>query len=126
MPDTVVTSMVKRVDVAVLETIRAVTQHAFAGGMHELGLKDGAIDYVHDGPHAARVPDEVKRKIDDMKTSVIQGKIAVAADSTALRLWGSVEVETAPARAWHASRFGSNLPAKADLQEVGRALMGAV
>ena len=56
MPGTVVTSMVKRGDVAVFDTIRAATEHKFVGGMHVFGVKDGAIDYVHEGPHAAAYP----------------------------------------------------------------------
>src|SRR4029077_9659175 len=49
MPGTVVTSMVKRADVSVYDTIRAVTEGRFESGMHVFGVKDGAIDYVHAG-----------------------------------------------------------------------------
>src|SRR5262249_40325035 len=67
MPDTIVTSMVKRVDVAVLETIRAAIEGKFSGGMRVFGLKEGAIDYVHDGPHARRIPDAVKARVSDLQ-----------------------------------------------------------
>ena len=42
MPDTIVTSMVKRADVSVFDAIRAVTEHRFEGGMRVFGVKDGA------------------------------------------------------------------------------------
>ncbi|MCL2449089.1 MAG: BMP family ABC transporter substrate-binding protein, partial [Polyangiaceae bacterium] len=53
MPGTILTSMIKRADVAVFETIRAVKDGHFAGGMHVFGVADGALSYVHEGPHAA-------------------------------------------------------------------------
>ncbi len=80
MPDTVVTSMVKRVDVAVFDTIHAAVNGKFVGGMHVFGVKDGAIDYVHDGPHASRIPDEVKAAVESLKADVVSGKIQVSAE----------------------------------------------
>jgi basic membrane protein A len=80
MPDTVVTSMVKRVDVAVLETIRDVVKHAFKGGMHELGLKEGAIDWVHDGPHAEHIPEGVKQRVEELRAQVVDGTIHVPSE----------------------------------------------
>jgi basic membrane protein A and related proteins len=80
MPDTVITSMVKRGDVAVFDTIRAATDHKFVGGMHVFGVKDGAIDYVHDGPHASHIPDSVKAEVDRLKQGIVDGKIAVPSE----------------------------------------------
>jgi basic membrane protein A len=80
MPDTVLTSMVKRVDVAVKETIRAAASHEFSGGMHELGLAEGAIDYVHEGPHATLIPDDVKAKVDALRSEVLAGRIHVPSE----------------------------------------------
>ena len=80
MPDTVVTSMVKRGDVAVFDTIRAALDRKFSGGMHVFGIKDGAIDYVHEGPHAEHIPEAVKREVDRLKADVVSGKIAVLSE----------------------------------------------
>jgi basic membrane protein A and related proteins len=77
MPDTVVTSMVKRVDVVVADTIRSVVEGRFEGGMHVFGVKDGAIDYVHEGPHAARIPDEVKARVTELEHDILEGQISV-------------------------------------------------
>jgi basic membrane protein A len=77
MPGTVLTSMVKRADVAVLDAIRAVTQDRFVPGVHELGLKDGAVSYVESGPHGASIPDDVKQKVDRLRDDVVAGAIHV-------------------------------------------------
>jgi basic membrane protein A len=77
MPGTVLTSMVKRGDIAVFEAIRSVVEGRFEPGVHELGLRDGAVGYVHDGPHAAAIPDDVKRKVDALREDVVRGAIKV-------------------------------------------------
>ncbi len=77
MPGTVVTSMVKRADVAVFETVREVVEGRFAGGMRVFGLKEKGIDYVHEGPHAAAIPEGVKAKVEELRAAIIEGRIAV-------------------------------------------------
>jgi basic membrane protein A len=77
MPGTVLTSMIKRGDVAVLDAIRATTQGRFEGGVHELGLREGAVGYVRDGAHAAAIPEDVKQKVDQLRDEIIAGEIKV-------------------------------------------------
>lgn len=77
MPGTVVTSMVKRADVAVFETIRAVHERRFAPGMKVFGLAEGGIDWVHEGPHAAGVPADVKTRVEALRADVASGKVTV-------------------------------------------------
>jgi len=77
MPGTVLTSMVKRGDVAVLEAIRQTVNHRFEHGVHELGLRDGAVSYVRDGAHGASIPEDVKRKVDALRDAVVSGAIHV-------------------------------------------------
>ena len=73
MPGTVVTSMVKRVDVAVYDAIAAASGGHFQPGVHDLGLADDGIDYVHDGPHAAAIPDDVKARVAELRAEVVSG-----------------------------------------------------
>ena len=80
MPGTVLTSMVKRADVAVFDAIRAAVEGRFVPGVHELGLRDGAVGYVRDGEHAAAIPEEVKREVDVLKSEVEEGAIVVPAE----------------------------------------------
>ncbi len=77
MPGTVVTSMIKRADVAVFDTVKAVVEGQFSGGMRVFGLADDGVDYIHDGPHAAGIPDDVKKKVESLRADVVAGRIAV-------------------------------------------------
>jgi basic membrane protein A len=77
MPDTVVTSMVKRVDVAVFDMIKEAAEHKFEGGMHVFGLREEGVDYVKSGEHAARLPANVREQVDAFRDEVIAGKIQV-------------------------------------------------
>ncbi len=77
MPGTVVTSMVKRADVAVFETIRAVVEKRFKPGMQVFGLAEGGVDWVHDGPHADGLPTDVKTKVEALRAEVASGRTSV-------------------------------------------------
>jgi len=77
MPGVVVTSMIKRVDVAVFEAIRDVIEGRFSGGIHPLGLSEHGVDWVHDGPHAAGLPPEVVAKVEALRAQVESGDIKV-------------------------------------------------
>ncbi len=80
MPGTILTSMVKRGDVAVFGAIRSVLERRFEPGIHELGLRDGAIGYVRDGAHGAAIPDDVKRKVDALRDRIVSGAIHVPSE----------------------------------------------
>jgi basic membrane protein A len=80
MPDAVVTSMVKRADVSVFDTIRAVADRRFESGMHVFGVKDGAIDYVHEGPHAALLPAETIARVERLRSDIASGRVVVPSD----------------------------------------------
>jgi basic membrane protein A len=77
LPGTVITSMVKRADVAVFEAIRAVVEHRFEPGMRVFGLAEDGVDYVHEGPHGALLPEDVKAKVRDLRDQVVHGQIVV-------------------------------------------------
>lgn len=77
MPNVVVTSMVKRVDVAVTRVIRDVALENFTGGMRELGLAEQSIDYVHEGPHARGLSPDVIARVERLRDDVIAGRVKV-------------------------------------------------
>lgn len=77
MPGTVVTSMIKRVDVAVFDTVRDVGEGRFQQGLRSFGVKENGVGYVSEGPHAAAISEEVKRRIDTLREAVAQGEIAI-------------------------------------------------
>ncbi|MFO1270797.1 MAG: BMP family ABC transporter substrate-binding protein [Rubrivivax sp.] len=71
-PGTMLTSMVKRVDVAVYNAFKGVTP-----GVAALGLKEGGVDYALDENNAKLVTAEMKKKVDAAKADIIAGKIKV-------------------------------------------------
>jgi len=72
-PGTMLTSMVKRVDVAVYNVLKGWT-----GGVQRLGLKEGGVDYAMDQHNAKLVSTALKAKVDAYKADIIGGKIKVA------------------------------------------------
>jgi basic membrane protein A len=71
-PGTMLTSMVKRVDVAVASSFK---QHK--PGLTSLGLKEGGVDYAVDQHNAKLVTPDMKAKVDAAKADIISGKIKV-------------------------------------------------
>jgi basic membrane protein A len=72
-PGTMLTSMVKRVDVAVYNVLKG-----WKPGVSVLGLKEGGVDYAMDDNNAKLVPAALKAKVDAIKADIIGGKIKVA------------------------------------------------
>jgi basic membrane protein A len=71
-PGTMLTSMVKRVDVAVYQAFKGVTP-----GTTSLGLKEGGVDYAVDANNEKLIPADMKKKVDAAKADIIAGKIKV-------------------------------------------------
>ena len=72
-PGTMLSSMVKRVDVAVYNVLKE-----FRPGVAVLGLKEGGVDYAMDQHNAKLVSATLKNKVDAYKADIIAGKIRVA------------------------------------------------
>ncbi len=72
-PGTMLTSMLKRVDVAVYNVSKS-----FAPGITVLGLKEGGVDYAMDANNAKLVTPDMKKRVDAAKAEIISGKIKVA------------------------------------------------
>jgi basic membrane protein A len=71
-PGTMLTSMVKRVDVAVYNAFKGVKP-----GVVSLGLKEGGVDYAMDEHNAKLVSADMKKKVDAAKADIVSGKIKV-------------------------------------------------
>jgi basic membrane protein A len=76
-PTAVLTSMIKRGDVAVFDAIAAAKRGELHGGMLVLGVKDGALDYVREGPHADKLDAAVLREVEALRARIAAGEIAV-------------------------------------------------
>ena len=77
MPGTVITSMIKRVDVAVFDTIREVGSRQFRPGMRTFGVAEQGVDYIHKGPHGAQIPAAVKERVERVRAQLAAGTIKV-------------------------------------------------
>ena len=76
-PGTILTSMLKKVDVAVFETIAQTKEGKFVGGVARFGLKDGGVDLAMDENNAKLVTAADKKKLAEVKAAIISGKIKV-------------------------------------------------
>ncbi len=71
-PGTMLTSMVKRVDVAVYNAFKGVTP-----GVTNLGLKEGGVDAALDEHNAKLVSAEMKSKVEAARADIVAGRIKV-------------------------------------------------
>jgi basic membrane protein A len=69
----ILTSMIKRVDVSVYDTIKDFLDGKFQGGTRVFNLKDGAIGYSTSGGNV----DDIKSQLEDLKAKIISGQITV-------------------------------------------------
>ena len=72
-PGTMLTSMVKRVDVAVYNISKS-----FKPGISVLGLKEEGVGFAMDKNNEKLVPADMLKKVDAAKADIISGKIKVA------------------------------------------------
>jgi len=71
--DVIITSMIKKVDVATFDFIKAESEGKFTAGTKVYDLKAGGVGYSTTGGKM----DDIKTKLDDFKTQIIDGKIVV-------------------------------------------------
>jgi basic membrane protein A len=76
-PGSVLTSMVKRVDVAVYLAFKTAKEGSWKSGLQVLGLSDGAIGYTLDQYNEKLITPEMKAKVDAARDDIISGKIKV-------------------------------------------------
>ncbi|MBL7670719.1 MAG: BMP family ABC transporter substrate-binding protein [Bdellovibrionaceae bacterium] len=76
-PGFILTSMLKRVDVAVFETIKQVQDGHFAGGISRFGLKDKGVDYSLDKYNEKLLKPDVQTKVNEIKKKIVAGEIQV-------------------------------------------------
>ncbi len=76
-PCCVLTSMVKKVDVAVYDTIAATVRGEFAGGVHEFGIEENGVGYVLDDNNRGRLRADTASRVDDLARQIQAGAIEV-------------------------------------------------
>lgn len=76
-PGTVLTSMLKNVDVAVFETVKAVKEGTFKPGIQEFGVKENGVGLTDFKNTKDAIGEENFKKLDAIKSDISFGKIIV-------------------------------------------------
>jgi basic membrane protein A len=76
-PGSVLTSMLKRVDVAVYNAFSQAKDGGWQPGVQSLGLKESGVDYALDENNRQILTPEIQAKLDEAKTAIIDGKLEV-------------------------------------------------
>ena len=71
--DVIITSMLKRVDVAVYDFIKSTSAGSFTAGKQVFDLKKDGVGYSTTGGKI----DDIKSKLDEYKQQIIDGKVTV-------------------------------------------------
>ena len=76
-PGHVLTSMLKRVDVAAYQTLKDAMDGKFTAGVVTLGLAEGGVDWAQDEHNADLVSGKVRAAVERAKADIIAGRITV-------------------------------------------------
>ena len=76
-PGFILTSMIKRVDVAVYNSVKEVVEGKFSGGIHLFGLENDGVTYALDDYNRSLIPAAVLEDVEHAKQEIIAGKIKV-------------------------------------------------
>jgi basic membrane protein A len=69
--------MVKGVDVVVYDQVKRVQDGTFEGGIYIYGLAENGVGYVYDERNRALIPDAVRARVEQLRDSIIAGRIPV-------------------------------------------------
>ena len=81
-PGKVLTSMLKRVDVAVYDAFTNAKAGTLEGGIKNLGLAEDGVGYALDDNNKALITDEMKAAVDKAKADIVAGTVTVHDFST--------------------------------------------
>lgn len=79
----ILTSMTKRVDVAVYDTIKALVDNSYKGGYRNFGLAEGGVGYAENDYNKAMIAD-IKDRLEELKQKIISGEITVPSNRAEL------------------------------------------
>ena len=76
-PGRTLTSMLKRMDVAVHDVMRRAREGRLEGGLQAYGLAEQGVGYVRDTRNAAWIDDAMARRLDVLRAGIVAGLIVV-------------------------------------------------
>ena len=81
-PGSVLTSMMKRVDVAVYNAFKTAMDGTWQPGVQNLGLDESGVGYALDENNRALITPEMEKKLEDAKAKIISGELKVSPYTT--------------------------------------------
>ncbi|MEM7041168.1 MAG: BMP family ABC transporter substrate-binding protein [Pseudomonadota bacterium] len=76
-PGSVLTSMLKRVDVAVYNAFKGAQDGSWEAGAQSLGLAEEGVGYALDEHNGALISDDMKAQLEDAKAKIVAGELKV-------------------------------------------------
>jgi basic membrane protein A len=76
-PGTILTSMIKRVDLAVYEAFKTAKDGTWKGGVRNLGVAEGGVGYAIDQNNRKLITPEMEKRIEQARADIVAGKIKV-------------------------------------------------
>ena len=76
-PGSVLTSMVKRVDLAVFEAFKTAKDGTWKPGVRSLGVAEGGVGYAIDQYNRALITPEMEKRLEQARADIVAGKIKV-------------------------------------------------
>ena len=76
-PGSVLTSMLKRVDVAAYNTFIDAYNGEFTSGVNILGVAEGGVDWALDENNASLITADIKDAVESARADILSGKVSV-------------------------------------------------
>ena len=76
-PGTMLTSMIKRVDVAVYDAFKSARDGTWRGGVRVLGLAEGGVGWALDEHNRSLISPDMEAAIEKARKAIIAGEIKV-------------------------------------------------
>jgi len=76
-PGTILTSMVKRVDLAVYEAFKTAKDGTWKPGLRNLGVAEGGVGWALDQHNRSLITPEMERRLTQARADIVSGKIKV-------------------------------------------------
>jgi basic membrane protein A len=76
-PGTILTSMIKRVDVAIFETFKTAKDGTWKPGIRNLGLAENGVGYSLDQYNRKLITPDMEKRLEQARADIIAGKIKV-------------------------------------------------
>ncbi|PYN90303.1 MAG: BMP family ABC transporter substrate-binding protein [Candidatus Rokuibacteriota bacterium] len=76
-PGTILTSMIKRVDLAVYDTFKAAKEGSWKAGVRSLGVAEGGVGYAIDQNNRSLITADMEKRLQQARADIVAGKIKV-------------------------------------------------